>query len=119
MIDESPTLKPKIESMIQSVGNVQETYARALIVDRKALAAARAANAVIDAEEVLTDAFRTDVRPLLAKARIEKGLDPDPLAAYRRGTYAQKIVKDRGPGEAAPAARGNARKKVREAASWS
>ncbi len=118
MIDESPTLKPKIESMIQSVSNVQETYARALLVDRKALAVAREANAVIDAEEALTDAFRTDVRPLLAKARIERGLDPNPLAAFRRTDYVAQIVKARGFGEAAPAARGSARKKVREAAGW-
>ena len=41
------------------------------------------------------DAYNTDVRPLLAELREDMGLDPDPIAAYQRSGYAEKIVADR------------------------
>ena len=40
------------------------------------------------------DAYNTDVRPLLGELREEMGLDPDPMAAYARSGYAEKIVAD-------------------------
>ncbi len=95
MIDEMPVLKPRIESMIQSAVNLQEAYAKALLVDRKRLAEAQAANRIIDAEEVLRAAWTADVKPILEVARMEKGLDPDPLAAFRRSGYAARILKER------------------------
>jgi len=95
MIDESLNLKPKVEGMIQSVLNVQLAYAQALIVDRPALAAAQAEGDIVRAEEVLLDAYRTDVRPLLAVVREEMGLHPDPLAAYRTSGYYEKICAER------------------------
>lgn len=101
MIDESINIKPKIESMIQSVINVQEAYARALLVDRKALQDAQLSGDVVTAEETLLDAYRTDVRPLLAALREEMELDPDPLAAFRASGYAEKTSQERGiePGD--------------------
>ncbi len=96
MLDQSHNLKPKIEATIQSVVNVQSAYARALLVDRKALAEAQQAGDVVTAENILQDAFQTDVRPILATVRQEMGLDPDPLAAYRRSGYAEKIATERG-----------------------
>lgn len=95
MIDESLNLKPKVEGMIQSVLNVQVAYAQALIVDRPALAAAQAEGDIVKAEEILLDAYRTDVRPLLAVVREEMGLHPDPLAAYRASGYYEKICAER------------------------
>lgn len=95
MIDESINIKPKIESMIQSVINVQEAYARALLVDRKKLRAAQLSGDVVTAEETLLEAYRTDVRPLLAAVREEMGLAPDPLAAYRASGYYAKICAER------------------------
>lgn len=95
MIDESLNLKPKVEGMIQSVLNVQLAYAQALIVDRPALAAAQAEGDIVRAEEILLDAYRTDVRPLLAVVREEMGLAPDPLAAYRASGYYEKICAER------------------------
>lgn len=92
MIDQSHTIKPKVEAMIQSVLNIQASYARALLVDRQALAEARATDDAVRAEEVLRDAFDTDVRPLLAAVRVELGAEADPLAAYRRSGYFAKIA---------------------------
>lgn len=96
MIDQSHNIEPKIEAMVQSVLNVQAAYARALIVDRKDLAERQAAGDVLGAHRVLTDAFETDVRPLLAQVRLEMGLDSDPLAALRASGYEQKVAAERG-----------------------
>jgi L-rhamnose isomerase/sugar isomerase len=95
MFDQSPALKNRIEATIQSVMFVQECYAKALSVDRVALRAAQAAGDVTGAEEVLKDAYNTDVRPLLAEVRQEMGLDPNPLAAYRRSGHAKRIAEER------------------------
>jgi len=96
MLDESVNIKLKIPAMIQSIINVQVAYAQALLVDRKALREAQQAGCVIKAEEILLDAYRTDVRPLLATMREELGLDVDPLAAYLRSGYQERIASERG-----------------------
>jgi len=101
MIDEMPVIKPRIESMIQSAVNLQEAYAKALLVDRKALARAQDANLIIDAEEVIRAAWTADVKPILEVARLRKGLDPDPLQAYRKSGYYAGILKSR-PSDASP-----------------
>ena len=75
--------------------NVQEATAKALLVDREALAAAQTAGDVLAANGVLMDAYSTDVRPLLREVRASKGLDPDPMAAYARSGYADRIAADR------------------------
>ena len=103
MIDQSHNIKPKIEAMIQSVANVQEAYARALLIDRQKLAEAQFSGDVILAEETLLEAYRTDVRPLLAAIRQEIGLAPDPLAAYRASGYYEKVCAQRGAGPVAGA----------------
>lgn len=95
MLDQSHNVKPKIEAMIQSVVNVQTAYARALLVDHEGLEAAQLAGEVVDAEETLLDAYRTDVRPLLAKVREEMGLEVNPLAAYRASGYYERICAER------------------------
>jgi L-rhamnose isomerase/sugar isomerase len=96
MIDQSHNVKPKIEAMIQSVVNVQEAYARALLIDRAKLAEAQLSGDIVGAEEVLQNAFRTDVRPLLAQVREEMGASPDPLAAYKASGYYKKVSAERG-----------------------
>nr|WP_297162598.1 L-rhamnose isomerase [Thermogemmatispora sp.] len=95
MIDQSHNIEPKIEAMLQSVLHIQSAYARALLVDRRRLAEAQAAGDVLGAYRVLRDAFETDVRPLLAQAREEMGLDPDPIAAFRRSGYAEEVARSR------------------------
>ncbi len=96
MLDQSLNVKPKIPAMIQSILNVQTAYAQALLVDRTRLRQAQAEGDIIAAEETLLAAYRTDVRPLLATVREEMGLEPDPLAAYARSGYQEKIVAERG-----------------------
>jgi L-rhamnose isomerase/sugar isomerase len=95
MLDQCHNIEPKIPAQIRSVLNVQEATAKALLVDVEALGAAQQAGDVLGANAVLMDAYNTDVRPLLADLRIAQGLDPDPMAAYARSGYAQKIVAER------------------------
>ena len=95
MLDQCHNIEPKIPAQIRSVLNAQEATAKALLVDRPALAAAQQAGDVLGANAVLMDAYNTDVRPLLAEVRTDQGLDPDPMAAYARSGYAEKIIADR------------------------
>lgn len=99
MIDQSHNLKPKVEASIQSVCNLQKAYAKALLVDRDALAAAQDSADLIEAENILQNAYETDVNPLLEQVRLEMGRDPHPLTAYRKSGYYEKISKARIGGE--------------------
>ena len=96
MIDQSHNIEPKLEAMIQSVINCQIAYAKALIVNYERLADAQLAGDVLGAHRLLVEAYETDVRPLLAKVRQDKGLHPDPIAAHRASGYAQKVAEERG-----------------------
>ena len=95
MIDQSHIIKPKVEAMIQSVLNIQMAYARALLVDRPALAEAQAEDDAVACEEILRNAYDTDVRPLLALVRQELGAEANPLDAYRRSGYFERIAIER------------------------
>jgi L-rhamnose isomerase/sugar isomerase len=95
MLDQCHNIEAKIPAIIRSVMNVQEATAKALLVDGDALAAAQRDGDVLGANAVLMDAYNTDVRPLLREVREELGLDPDPVGAYARSGWAQKIVEER------------------------
>jgi L-rhamnose isomerase / sugar isomerase len=95
MLDQCHNIEPKIAGQIRSVMNVQEATAKALLVDRVALGVAQAAGDVLGANAVVMDAYNTDVRPLLGQVRTEMGLDPDPMAAYGRSGYFEKIRDER------------------------
>ena len=101
MLDQCHNIEAKIPAIIRSVMNVQEGTAKALLVDADALAAAQRSGDVLGANAVLMDAYNTDVRPLLAELREDMGLDPDPVAAYARSGYAERIRQTRVGGEAA------------------
>jgi L-rhamnose isomerase/sugar isomerase len=101
MLDQCHNIEPKIPAEIRSVMNVQEATAKALLVDRPALRAAQEQGDVLGANAIVVDAFNTDVRPLLAEMREEMGLDPDPIGAYARSGYAERIVAERVGGVAA------------------
>jgi len=96
MIDQSHNIEGKIEPMIVSVINCQVALAKALLVDRAALAERQAAGDVLGAHRVLIEAYETDVRPLLAQVRVEMGLEPDPIAAFHASGYAEKVARERG-----------------------
>ena len=95
MLDQCHNIEDKIPGQIRSVLNVQEMTARALLVDRDALAAAQLAGDVLTANGILMDAFYTDVRPGLAAYREERGLPADPMAAYAASGYGAAIAASR------------------------
>ncbi|MEO6713764.1 MAG: L-rhamnose isomerase [Mycobacteriales bacterium] len=101
MLDQCHNIEPKIPAQIRSIMNVQESVAKAILVDRTALSSAQQAGDVLAANAVVMDAYNTDVRGLLAEMRSEDGLDPDPMAAYARSGYADSIIAGRQGGAAA------------------
>jgi len=96
MVDQGFNTKKKIPGMIQTVLMIQSTYARALCVDRKALAEAAGNGDVVGAEQCLHDAYTTDVEPLLWRVREEMGVSPEPLKAYLESCYQTTIERKRG-----------------------
>jgi L-rhamnose isomerase/sugar isomerase len=101
MLDQCHNIEPKIPGQIRSVMNVQEATAKALLVDVEALRAVQDSGDVLGANAVFMDAYNTDVRPLLAELREDMGLAPDPMAAYKRSGYFEKIRDERKDGQAA------------------
>ncbi|ALV47026.1 rhamnose isomerase [Arthrobacter alpinus] len=95
MLDQCHNLEEKIPGQIRSVLNVQEMTARALLVDRVALAEAQNEGDVLGANAIFSDAFYTDVRPALAQWRESRGLPGDPLAAFAASGYQKKINDER------------------------
>ena len=96
MIDQSHNIEGKVDAMIQSVMNIQTAYAKALLVDETAVAAAQAGGDVLGAHRLLLEAFETDVRPLLAELRSEQGVEPDPVAAFRAQGHVARLATERG-----------------------
>ncbi len=95
MLDQCHNIEAKIPGQIRSVLNVQEMTARALLVDRDALAQAERAGDVLAGNAVLMDAFYTDVRAALAEWRSSRGLPADPIAAYAASGYGARIAAER------------------------
>jgi len=101
MLDQCHNIEAKIPAIIRSVMNIQEATAKALLVDRAALTKAQDEGDVLEANSVLMDAYNTDVRPLLGEVRADAGLDPNPIAAYRKSGYQEQIVANRVGGQQA------------------
>lgn len=92
MLDQSHNVTDPIESLIRSANEVRRAYALALLVDRQKLAAYQQSNDALMASETLKVAFRTDVEPILAKARLDANGAIDPIAAYRKAGYRQRVA---------------------------
>ncbi|MBW3068496.1 L-rhamnose isomerase [Actinomyces sp. 594] len=101
MLDQCHNLEEKIPGEIRSATNVQEATAKALLVDREALDQAQRAGDVLAANDILVDAYNTDVRPLLAELRESQGLAPDPMKAFLESGYLDKVRSERVGGTAA------------------
>ncbi|MFM9015566.1 MAG: L-rhamnose isomerase [Candidatus Nanopelagicus sp.] len=95
VLDQCHNIEPKIPAQIRSITNVQEAVAKALLVDADALKKAQLAGDVLGANDVLMNAYNTDVRDLLGELRSEQGLAPDPKSAYAKSGYAEKIAAER------------------------
>jgi L-rhamnose isomerase/sugar isomerase len=98
MLDQCHNVEDKIPGQIRSVLNVQEMTARALLLDRDALADAEKSGDVLTANGIYMDAFYTDVRSDLAAWREEQGLPGDPMRAYRDSGYQIEINDSRAGG---------------------
>lgn len=96
MIDASHNVKDPLEDLLQSVEAIKIAYAQALLVDANALGNAQQNNDVVLAQEILQGAFRTDVRPLLAEARLRAGAALNPLELFRTEKVREQLIKKRG-----------------------
>jgi L-rhamnose isomerase/sugar isomerase len=96
MIDASHTTKDPLEDLIQALESISQAYAKSLLVDRNQLNQCQLEGDVVGAQEVLQDAFLTDVRPLVREARIQSGGELDPLDYYRREKIREKRILQRG-----------------------
>lgn len=95
MLDQSHNVTDPIESLMLSAVEVQRAHAQALLVDRKALEGFQEDNDALMATQTLKTAYRTDVEPILAMARLNAGGAIDPVAAYRASGYRRKITAER------------------------
>ncbi|WP_430900827.1 MULTISPECIES: sugar isomerase [unclassified Paraflavitalea] len=100
MIDASHNVKDPLEDLLQSVEAIMLAYAHALLTDRAALNTAQDNNDVVAAQEILQNTFRTDVRTLVAEARLRNGAALQPLQFYRQQQVRQQLIKDRGNSKA-------------------
>jgi L-rhamnose isomerase / sugar isomerase len=101
MIDASHNVKDPLEDLLQSVEAILIGYAQALLVDRTRLRAAQQANDTVASQELLQSCFRTDVRAMVAEARLRAGGALDPIAFYRNHKIREHLIKERGVGTAA------------------
>jgi len=96
MIDASHNVKDPLEDLLQSVEAILLAYAQALIIDRNGLEEAQQDNDPAQAQEILQDAYRTDLRPLLAEVRRRSGASLDPIGLFREAQIRKTLVDERG-----------------------
>jgi L-rhamnose isomerase/sugar isomerase len=95
MIDQSHNVTDPIESLLTSAIEIVRAYAQALLIDRAALNGYQEANDALMAAQTLKRAYTTDVAPILARARMDKGGAIDPIATYRASKYRAKVAAER------------------------
>lgn len=96
MIDASHNIKDPLEDLIQSLEAILEAYAKALLIDQAALQEAQQQHDVVRCQEILQNAYRTDVRPLIRKSRLAAGAAIDPLAVFRTLEVRKNLTRERG-----------------------
>jgi L-rhamnose isomerase/sugar isomerase len=95
MLDQSHNVTDPIESLMSSAVEVQRAYVQSALVDRIRLAGLQQENDVLQAAQTLKTAFRTDVSPILAMARMRAGGAADPVACYRASGYRDRVASQR------------------------
>ena len=95
MIDQSHNVTDPIESLMISACEIQRAFVQASLVDRGALSGYQDSNDALMASATLRRAFRTDVEPILAMARLETGGAIDPVATYRASGYRAQVAEVR------------------------
>ena len=96
MIDASHNIKDPLEDLLQSLEAILESFAKALLIDQPALREAQLEHDVVQCQEILQQAYRTDVRPLLEKSRLDQGAALHPLRAYRQLGIRNQLIRERG-----------------------
>jgi L-rhamnose isomerase / sugar isomerase len=96
MIDASHNSKDPNEDLLMSLENIALAYCKALLVDRSLLHEAQTNNDVVAAEQILNNAFQTDVRSIVAEARRRNGHAINPIQCYRENDVRTQLIKDRG-----------------------
>lgn len=96
MIDASHNVKDPLEDLLQSVEAIMIAYAQALSVDRKALEIAQNENDVVRCQQILQNAFRTDVRALVSEASLRAGGAISPIQVFRNLNVRKNLIKERG-----------------------
>ncbi len=96
MIDASHNVKDPLEDLLQSIEAIMIAYAQALLVDAKALQTAQDNNDTVKAQEILQQAYRTDVRPIVAQARLQSGAAMQPIQLFREEKVREQLIKERG-----------------------
>lgn len=94
-LDQCSALENRILAVLHSVDSLMVSHAKALIVDKEKLREHQNKNEILLANRTLVDAFLTDVRPILYKVRLEKGLPIDPVEEYLKSGYQQRIEDER------------------------
>jgi L-rhamnose isomerase/sugar isomerase len=92
MLDQSHNVTDPIESLMSSAAEVQRAFVQSALVDRTVLAGLQEQNDVLEAAQTLKRAFRTDVSPILAMARVRAGGAADPVACYRASGYRDRAA---------------------------
>lgn len=96
MIDASHNTKDPLEDLIQSLEAISIAYAQALLIDQNQLKEAQQESDVVACQEILQNAFRTDVRPILQAARVKAGGAIQPLKVYRDLDVRKNLIEARG-----------------------
>src|SRR6056300_200093 len=96
MIDASHNTKDPLEDLLQSLDAILEAFAKALLVDQTALKQAQEENDVVVCQELIQNAFKTDVRPLVSQMRQRAGAAIKPLVVYRKTQQREIRIQNRG-----------------------
>ena len=97
MIDQSHNVTDPIESLLSSTEAIVSSYAKAALVDRDALHAAQEGNDAMMAFQALRSAYKVDVSPIVAMARMEAGGAIDVLSLYRESGWRIRKAQERKP----------------------